>query len=140
MIINEVSYSNEEVDQVAEEILNKTQGRGIVLLKGNLGAGKTTLVNAILKCLGAEEGSSPTYSLVNEYETSQGNLYHLDLYRLNEPEEAYDFGIEEILDSDNFVLIEWPEIIEEMLPNAYFCCEIKHESDKSRTLTLMHHA
>lgn len=83
----------------------------ILLLKGNLGAGKTTFSQFLLKELGSkDEISSPTYSIVNEYDTPKGKVFHFDLYRLRSVEEAYDFGIEEYLDNCYLSIIEWPEI------------------------------
>lgn len=83
----------------------------ILLLKGNLGAGKTTFSQVLLKELGSQdEVSSPTYSIVNEYDTPKGKVFHFDLYRLKSVDEAYDFGIEEYLDNCFLSIIEWPEI------------------------------
>ncbi|QCX53956.1 tRNA (adenosine(37)-N6)-threonylcarbamoyltransferase complex ATPase subunit type 1 TsaE [Elizabethkingia sp. JS20170427COW] len=86
----------------------------VLLLKGNLGAGKTTFTQELLLQLGStDEVSSPTYSIVNEYDTPKGKVYHFDLYRLKNTEEAYDIGIEEYLDNAYLCIIEWPEIYEE---------------------------
>ncbi|GGG50323.1 tRNA (adenosine(37)-N6)-threonylcarbamoyltransferase complex ATPase subunit type 1 TsaE [Epilithonimonas arachidiradicis] len=83
----------------------------ILLLRGNLGAGKTTFTQYLLKEFGSDdEISSPTYSIVNEYDTLKGKVYHFDLYRLKNVTEAYDFGIEEYLDNGFLSIIEWPEI------------------------------
>ncbi|AZA58126.1 tRNA (adenosine(37)-N6)-threonylcarbamoyltransferase complex ATPase subunit type 1 TsaE [Chryseobacterium shandongense] len=88
----------------------------ILLLKGNLGAGKTTFTQFLLKKLGStDEVSSPTYSIVNEYNTPQGKVYHFDLYRLKNIDEVYDIGIEEYLDNAFLCIIEWPEVYEEEL-------------------------
>lgn len=83
----------------------------ILLLEGNLGAGKTTFSQFLLKELGStDEISSPTYSIVNEYNSPKGKIFHFDLYRLKSVDEAYDFGIEEYLDNCYLSIIEWPEI------------------------------
>ncbi|SHF33629.1 tRNA (adenosine(37)-N6)-threonylcarbamoyltransferase complex ATPase subunit type 1 TsaE [Chryseobacterium vrystaatense] len=88
----------------------------ILLLKGNLGAGKTTFTQFLLKKLGSQdEVNSPTYSIVNEYNTPKGKIYHFDLYRLKNIEEVYDIGIEEYLDNAFLCIIEWPEVYEEEL-------------------------
>lgn len=88
----------------------------ILLLKGNLGAGKTTFTQFLLHQLGSEdEVSSPTYSIVNEYNTPKGKIYHFDLYRLKNLEEVYDIGIEEYLDNAYLCIIEWPEVYEDEL-------------------------
>ena len=86
------------------------------MLKGNLGAGKTTFSQFLLKNLGStDEVSSPTYAIVNEYNSPKGKVFHFDFYRLKKIEEAYDFGIEEYLDKAFLCIIEWPEIYEEEL-------------------------
>lgn len=88
----------------------------IFLLKGNLGAGKTTFTQFLLKSLGStDEVNSPTYSIVNEYNTPKGKVYHFDLYRLKNIEEVYDIGIEEYLDNAFLCIIEWPEVYEDEL-------------------------
>ena len=93
----------------------------ILLLKGNLGAGKTTFSQFLLKELGSsDEISSPTYSIVNEYDTPKGKIFHFDLYRLKSVEEAYDFGIEEYLDNGYLSIIEWPEIYTDELEGYDF--------------------
>jgi len=99
-----------EWDNVIKHIIPNLQ-HNILLLKGNLGAGKTTFSQFLLKELGSsDEISSPTYSIVNEYDTPKGKVFHFDLYRLKSVEEAYDFGIEEYLDNGFLSIIEWPEI------------------------------
>lgn len=99
-----------EWDNIVNQIIPNLK-HNILLLKGNLGAGKTTFSQFLLKELGSvDEISSPTYSIVNEYDTPKGKVYHFDLYRLKSVEEAYDFGIEEYLDNSFLSIIEWPEI------------------------------
>lgn len=101
--------------KVVDEILPNLK-HNILLLKGNLGAGKTTFSQFLLKNLGStDEVSSPTYAIVNEYNSPKGKVFHFDLYRLKKIEEAYDFGIEEYLDNAFLCIIEWPEIYEEEL-------------------------
>lgn len=88
----------------------------ILLLKGNLGAGKTTFTQYLLKNLNSRnEVSSPTYSIVNEYDSPNGKIFHFDLYRMKNIEEVYDIGIDEYLDNGYLCIIEWPEIYEEEL-------------------------
>lgn len=104
--ITKLSEWNDVVQQIIPNIKHP-----ILLLKGNLGAGKTTFSQFLLKELGSrDEISSPTYSIVNEYDTPKGKVFHFDLYRLRSAEEAYDFGIEEYLDNCYLSVIEWPEI------------------------------
>jgi tRNA threonylcarbamoyladenosine biosynthesis protein TsaE len=100
---------------VAEIVLSELQ-HPILLLKGNLGAGKTTFTQVLLKNLGStDEVSSPTYSIVNEYNTPKGKVFHFDLYRLKNIDEVYDIGIEEYLDNAFLCIIEWPEVYEDEL-------------------------
>ncbi|MDR6158138.1 tRNA threonylcarbamoyladenosine biosynthesis protein TsaE [Chryseobacterium sp. SLBN-27] len=105
----------EDWQHIAEKVASALE-QNILLLKGNLGAGKTTFTQFLLKKLeSADEVSSPTYSIVNEYNTPQGKVYHFDLYRLKNIEEVYDIGIEEYLDNAFLCIIEWPEVYEEEL-------------------------
>lgn len=100
----------EEWKDIVNQIIPNLQ-YNILLLKGNLGAGKTTFSQYLIKELGSpDKVSSPTYSIVNEYNTPKGKVFHFDLYRLKSVEEAYDFGIEEYLDNGFLSIIEWPEI------------------------------
>lgn len=106
--VNKVEDWERVVDEISSLIKHK-----ILLLKGNLGAGKTTFSQFLVKNLGSsDEVSSPTYSIVNEYETPKGKIFHFDLYRMNDLEEIYDIGIEEYLDSGFLSIIEWPEVYE----------------------------
>jgi len=105
----------EDWQEIVEKIIPELK-HSILLLKGNLGAGKTTFTQFLLKNLGSEdEVNSPTYSIVNEYNTPKGKIYHFDLYRLKNIEEVYDIGIEEYLDNAFLCIIEWPEVYEEEL-------------------------
>ncbi|MCD9853127.1 tRNA (adenosine(37)-N6)-threonylcarbamoyltransferase complex ATPase subunit type 1 TsaE [Epilithonimonas sp. JDS] len=114
--INTLEEWNDVVKQIIPEIKHP-----ILLLKGNLGAGKTTFSQFLLRELGSQdEISSPTYSIVNEYDTPKGKVFHFDLYRLKSVEEAYDFGIEEYLDNGYLSIIEWPEIYMDELESYDF--------------------
>ena len=105
----------EDWQKVVDEILPQLQ-HNILLLKGNLGAGKTTFTQFLLKKLGSDdEVSSPTYAIVNEYHSPKGNIFHFDLYRMKNIDEVYDIGMEEYLDNAFLCIIEWPEIYEEEL-------------------------
>ncbi|EFK35647.1 ADP-binding protein [Chryseobacterium gleum] len=107
--------SYNEWEQIVEQIIPQLK-HNILLLKGNLGAGKTTFTQFLLKKLeSTDEVNSPTYSIVNEYNTPKGKVYHFDLYRLKNIEEVYDIGIEEYLDNSFLCIIEWPEVYEEEL-------------------------
>ena len=105
----------EDWQKVVDEILPQLQ-HNIFLLKGNLGAGKTTFTQFLLKKLGSnDEVSSPTYAIVNEYHSPKGNIFHFDLYRMKNIDEVYDIGMEEYLDNAFLCIIEWPQIYEEEL-------------------------
>jgi tRNA threonylcarbamoyladenosine biosynthesis protein TsaE len=112
----------------------------IIALEGQMGAGKTTFVQTILKSIGVEDlEGSPTYSLINEYQSSLlGKVYHLDLYRLNSIDEVYDIGIEELLYQNVVCFIEWPEKMQEMLPDNTIWVYLRVEEDLSRIITIKH--
>lgn len=113
-------HQPEEWKDVVNQIIPNLQ-HNILLLRGNLGAGKTTFSQFLLKELGSDdEISSPTYSIVNEYNTPKGKVFHFDLYRLKSVDEAYDFGIEEYLDNAFLSIIEWPEIYKDELESYDF--------------------
>lgn len=107
-----------ELRKVAEALLSKSSFSNIICFRGEMGAGKTTLIKNICNFLGVkDEVSSPTFSIVNEYETNDNErLYHFDFYRLEEEEEALDMGVEEYFYSDKLCLIEWPSKVESLLP------------------------
>jgi tRNA threonylcarbamoyladenosine biosynthesis protein TsaE len=131
-----MDYFLDSIDGVAQTIIRNISSK-IILLYGEMGTGKTTLVKSIVKALGSkDEVSSPTFSIVNEYETSNDVIYHFDLYRLNDIEEAYNFGIEEYIYSKHWVIIEWPELIENMISEDYNRIDLEINEDKSRTIKL----
>jgi tRNA threonylcarbamoyladenosine biosynthesis protein TsaE len=109
-------YSVANVDDMAlvsGKLLSQFPDERIYFLKGNLGAGKTTLIQCFCDHLGVRESVvSPSFALVNIYDSAVGEIYHLDLYRLKDQEEAVDLGIEDYLYSGNYCFIEWPELIE----------------------------
>lgn len=126
-----------ELDIAAEEFLRRTKGNRLIAFYAPMGAGKTTFISALCRCLGvsAEEISSPSFSIVNEYRTNGGDtIYHFDFYRLKDEREALDIGLYEYLDSDCMCLMEWPENIEDLLPEETLKVQIKLLSDGSREL------
>jgi tRNA threonylcarbamoyladenosine biosynthesis protein TsaE len=127
--------SEAETVALGERLARELPPRGVVLLIGNLGAGKTTLAKGIVKGLGAaapDEVSSPTFTLIHEY--GEGRVYHVDLYRLDEPREVATLGLEEIFDRDALVLIEWGERFPRLLPANRTEIRIKWMGDDEREI------
>lgn len=117
-------HSLDELDALAQKIISQLKHK-IILFEGDMGAGKTTFIKSLAKELGSkDEVSSPTFSIVNEYSIPNDKIFHFDLYRIQSEEEALDFGVEEYLDSGNYCLIEWPEIILDLLDDNYHSIKI----------------
>lgn len=133
----EITFSLAEIDMAAESVLAQNIKKTI-LFHGSMGAGKTTFIKAIARKLGVTDvTSSPTFSLVNEYETQDGQvLYHFDLYRINSEEEGYDMGLDEYFYSGNVCLIEWPEKTPNLIPLDHTSITIKELPDGRRHLTV----
>ena len=113
-----------ELPNLAQEIISQLQHK-IILFDGEMGAGKTTFIKVFVNELGSkDEVSSPTFSIVNEYEIPNGKVFHFDLYRIKSEEEAMDFGIEEYLDSGQYCLIEWPDKIENLISEPHHTVKI----------------
>lgn len=107
-----------ELDALASKLINTFSAERIFLLHGEMGAGKTTLVNAFCRALSVRDStSSPTFSIVNEYASENGPVYHFDFYRLKQEFEALDLGYEEYFYSGAYCFVEWPEKIPNLLPN-----------------------
>ncbi|MBK8621021.1 MAG: tRNA (adenosine(37)-N6)-threonylcarbamoyltransferase complex ATPase subunit type 1 TsaE [Saprospiraceae bacterium] len=125
------------VPGAAEKILKEFAGDRIFILSGNLGAGKTTLVQALCRHLGYSGNvSSPTFSIINEYGIENKTIYHMDLYRLEDIDEALEIGIEEYLYSGSYCFIEWAEVIIPILPLPFVVIEINTENEQSRNMTV----
>ena len=123
----------------AGEILDSLEGRTIVALRGEMGAGKTTLIREICDRLGvADTVTSPTFAIINEYkDRGHRPVYHFDFYRINRIEEAFDFGYEEYFYSGNLCLVEWPEKIEQLMPaEGVMTVLIDVTGDDSRVLRI----
>jgi len=107
-----------KIQEVVKLLLTLSKGKKLFAFYGPMGSGKTTIIKAICSELGAvSQTSSPSFTLVNEYLTKDGNtLYHIDFYRIKKQEEVFDFGIEEYFASGSYCFMEWPELIEEILP------------------------
>lgn len=126
------------IDAAAEKFLQEIKGHSIVAFYAPMGAGKTTFTTAVCRCLGIEEDavSSPTFSIINEYKTASGDsVYHFDFYRINRLAEAMDIGLYDYLDSGCLCLLEWPENIEDLLPEETLKVAISVRPDGSRILS-----
>ncbi|NCP53232.1 MAG: tRNA (adenosine(37)-N6)-threonylcarbamoyltransferase complex ATPase subunit type 1 TsaE [Flavobacteriales bacterium] len=133
-----MDYQLKEIDTVAKFILDNVTSK-VLLLYGDMGAGKTTLIKSLVKALGSHDDvSSPTFSIVNEYKVLDGLVYHFDLYRLKDIEEAYNFGIEEYLYSNQWIIMEWPQLIESLLPEESNRIDLVINNHLSRSITLNH--
>ena len=129
-----LTYELSEIDGIAKLLLSKVKSKTL-LFYGEMGAGKTTLIKALIKALGSNDiVSSPTFSLVNEYHTNQGKIYHFDFYRIEDETEALDMGFEDYLDSDSWKLIEWPQKIENLLEADMQKVEVFIENMNTRKL------
>jgi len=125
----------EEIPSVAQQVIEQLKYK-IICFEGEMGAGKTTFIKEFVHLLGTDdEISSPTFSIVNEYDTKKGKVFHFDFYRLNDEEEALDFGIEDYLYSDSYCLMEWPSKIEGLIPDEHHIIAIENR-DGIRYLTL----
>lgn len=133
----QITFSLDEIKDVARKILARPLKK-VITFHAEMGVGKTTLIKALAEQLGVQDmTSSPTFSLVNEYETADGEtVYHFDLYRLNSEEEAYDMGIDEYFYSGNWCFIEWPEKTPNLIPLDHASIHIKQLPNGNRILTL----
>lgn len=127
-----------EIDKAAAEFISGIKGNKIIAFYAPMGAGKTTFTTAICKQMGIDENeiSSPTFSIVNEYKTGNGDsVYHFDFYRIQRQEEAFDIGFQDYIDSGKLCMIEWAENIDEILPEDSLKVYISVNEDESRTVS-----
>jgi tRNA threonylcarbamoyladenosine biosynthesis protein TsaE len=122
----------------ARQLLKHCEGNRIFAFYGAMGSGKTTIIKAICEVLDVTDMiSSPTFTLVNEYRTSGGEaIYHIDFYRIKKQEEVYDFGVEEYLTGDSYCFMEWPELVEEILPPETVRIRITVTNEEQRILSI----
>ena len=131
--------SLEEISAVAEEFIRLAMQEDTVFaFNGQMGAGKTTFIKALCEALGVSEPvTSPTFAIVNEYRSDETGelIYHFDFYRIKKLEEAYDMGCEDYFYSGAVCLIEWPELVEDLLPGNTVWVDIKVNDDETRTIS-----
>lgn len=131
------NYHEDELQEVARKLIRNFKKYTVWCFEAEMGAGKTTLIKKIGEELGVEdEMSSPTFSIVNEYEARNSeSIYHFDFYRIEDLEEAVDIGAEDYFFSGSLCLLEWPSIVAPLLPDEYLQISIKLVGDKTRSLT-----
>ena len=135
-MVKEFTYELAHLKTVSRDLIASFSSK-VVVFKGAVGAGKTTLIKSLLKEMGSDDiVHSPSFSIVNEYATPSGKVYHFDLYRVEDPSELWDIGFEDYLTSGAWLFIEWPEIIIEVLPSNFNCIAISFEAEMSRSLKL----
>ena len=127
-----------EINIVANKFIENMSNRNVYAFYGEMGSGKTTFIKAICKALGVVETvTSPTFSIVNEYNKNDGQpIYHFDFYRIKNIEEAYDFGYEDYFYSGHLCFIEWPELVERLLPETVVNVQIVIEENEQRVILI----
>ena len=131
----ELIYKLSEIEKASNFVL-KNVNRDVILITGEVGTGKTTLIKEYCKLIGVEEiVNSPTYTLINEYQNKSGKIVHMDLYRVEDINEINELGLFEYLDK-NIVIIEWPEIILKMIDVKYSLINITFINEKERKLSI----
>lgn len=132
-----IIHSIDSIDKAAKEFVAHIGQRRIFAFYGGMGAGKTTFIKAVCQQLGVTDTvSSPTFAIVNEYDSDLGPIYHFDFYRIKKLSEVLDLGFEDYAYSGNLCLMEWPELIEEILPEETICVRIEEIADSKRLLTI----
>ncbi|MCL6218516.1 tRNA (adenosine(37)-N6)-threonylcarbamoyltransferase complex ATPase subunit type 1 TsaE [Zunongwangia pacifica] len=132
----EFEYHLSNIDDAIAFILKNARSKTI-LFYGEMGAGKTTLIKKLVKTLNSEDQvASPTFSLVNEYETEKEKIFHFDFYRIEDENEAYDIGFEDYLEQSGWKFIEWPQKIKNLIPEDHQKLELIKKDPETRMLKL----
>jgi len=135
--MNLLIKSPSDLDNVAQQIIEQAGNQKTFLFYGDMGAGKTTLIKSLCKQLGSNDNiTSPTFSIVNQYNGEGATIYHFDFYRLKNEHEALDIGFEEYLYSGNYCFIEWPEKIPNLLPDNFIIICIQVMDNNSRQINI----
>ena len=133
----ELIYAREDIDRAAGEVHAAVKGKRSLAFSGEMGAGKTTFIHALCRKLGVKGVmSSPTFSIINEYETAQGPVYHIDLYRCRDEEEAIRAGVEDCLYSGYTCMVEWPSKALSLFPEETIHIDINAIDDETRKITI----
>ena len=132
----EFTYHLKDIEATAASVLEHLVSKTI-LFNGSMGAGKTTFINALLNAMQSDDtATSPTFSIVNEYNIPNDKVYHFDFYRIGSIDEAYNFGIEDYLNNNHWLFMEWPERIEDLIPENHQAITITDLEDNKRSLKL----
>jgi tRNA threonylcarbamoyladenosine biosynthesis protein TsaE len=135
----EVVFTTDTIKEAAKKLLAHAAGRKVLAFEGDMGAGKTTLIHALCEVLGVKDVvSSPTFSVINQYLDASGQaVYHIDLYRLKDEEEAFNAGVEDCLYSGNLCLVEWPQRAAGMFPADTLHLLLEVVDDATRKLSVL---
>ena len=133
-----IEFQLSTIDDAARQFVEAIGDRTVFAFFGGMGAGKTTFIKAVCQQMGVTEDmvSSPTFAIVNEYEGSSGSIYHFDFYRIRQISEAVNMGFDDYLYSGNLCFIEWPELVEPLLPEDTVRVTIEEQPDGSRILSM----
>ena len=132
-----VKYSLTKIDEISQLIVDKIKTIKTIMLRGELGSGKTTIVKSVLKKIGVNEVvTSPTFSIVNEYNSAETIIYHFDLYRIENTKELDVIGFEDYIYSQNICFIEWPEIVLDKINFKYLDIEVKYLDENNREILI----
>ena len=135
----EIKIQNlDTIREAAREFIRLIGERRVIAFYGKMGSGKTTFIKALCEELGVNDViTSPTFAIVNDYTANEESIYHFDFYRIKKLEEAYDMGFEEYFYSGNYCFIEWPELVEPLLPDDTLRVSISEQPDGSRLITMI---
>ncbi|MBL0356061.1 MAG: tRNA (adenosine(37)-N6)-threonylcarbamoyltransferase complex ATPase subunit type 1 TsaE [Chitinophagaceae bacterium] len=134
----DLNFSLNEISKAANQLLSLTDKNRVIAFHGEMGAGKTTIIHALCKVLGVKDAiSSPTFSIINQYQTEKAaTIYHIDLYRLKDEEEAIQTGVEDCLYSGSWCFVEWPEKAAAIFPETTLHVYITPLNNHTRKLTI----